>query len=323
MRRLAYRIVRVAIVVAVLAILVSFGRTIEWRQTWEAIRTVSIPLLVAAAVVNLLSIVLKGLRWWVFLRPIGVTSIWLALRATFAGAAINNVLIANTGDAARVVLVTRVAQVPSAGVLATLALERLFELVGYVLLLAGSVSLLSLPAEIADMRPYAFGAFVLLMGLLVYLIRHPERAEVPVLEGEGLLNRARRYGQRFARTLTSISTPRRFAVSMAVSIMVWVLQVATYLLTARAAHFPISIVGTIATILAVNIGFALRATPGNVGVFQMIYAMMAVGLGLDKDQAIGVALLIQAQQILPVTILGLFAAPHLLFERPARAVESG
>jgi uncharacterized protein (TIRG00374 family) len=310
------------VAVAVLAILVSFARTIEWRQTWAAIRTVSMPLLVAAALVNLLSLVFKGLRWWVFLRPIGVDSVRLALRATFAGAAINNVLIANSGDAARVVFVARAAQVPSAGVLATMALERLFEFVGYVMLLAGSVSLLTLPPEIADTRPYAFAAFVLLMAALVYLIRHPERAEVPVLEGGGLLNRARRYGQRFARTLTSISTPRRFAASLAISIAVWALQVATYQLTARAAHFPISVVGTIAAILAVNIGFAVRTTPGNLGVFQMMYAMMAVGLGLDRDEAIAVALLIQAQQILPVTILGLAAAPHLIFERPARAAET-
>jgi uncharacterized protein (TIRG00374 family) len=305
-------VLRVAIAVAVLAALVVFARTIHWSETWRAIRSVSIPLLVAASLINLLSLVLKGARWWIFLRPIGASSLSLALRATFAGAAINNILIANSGEAARVVMVTRTAKVSSAGVLATLALERLFEFVGYVMLLALSVSLVSLPPEIAHTRPYAFAAFVLLMAMLVYLVRHPERAEVPVLEGEGLLHRARHYGRRFIRTLTSISTSRRFVGALGLSIAVWVLQVATYELTARAAHFPITVVGTIAALLAVNLGFAIRTTPGNVGLFQMIYAMTAVALGLDKDQAIAVGLLIQAQQNLPVTILGLLAAPRLI-----------
>ena len=62
-------------------------------------------------------------------------------------------------------------------------------------------------------------------------------------------------------------------------------------LTARAAHFNLPLVGTVAAILAVNLGFAVRATPGNVGVFQAMYALTAAGFGMDKDQAIAVAFL--------------------------------
>ena len=67
--------------------------------------------------------------------------------------------------------------------------------------------------------------------------------------------------------------------------------------------------------LAVNLGFALRATPGNVGVFQVLYALTAAAFGMDKDQAIAVAFLIQAQQIIPVTLLGVALAPEFIFKR--------
>jgi uncharacterized membrane protein YbhN (UPF0104 family) len=93
------------------------------------------------------------------------------------------------------------------------------------------------------------------------------------------------------------------------------MQVWTYSLTARAAHFNLPLVGTVAAILAVNLGFAVRATPGNVGVFQAMYALTAVGFGMDKDQAIAVAFLIQTQQIIPVTLLGVALAPEFLFKR--------
>ncbi|HJQ20896.1 MAG TPA: lysylphosphatidylglycerol synthase domain-containing protein, partial [Gemmatimonadaceae bacterium] len=106
-----------------------------------------------------------------------------------------------------------------------------------------------------------------------------------------------------------------FAWSLVISVAVWALQVATYHLTAMAAHFDLPLVGTIAAMLAVNLGFAVRATPGNVGVFQMMYAVTAAGFGLSKDDATGVAFLIQAQQILPVTLIGLLAAPHLIFAK--------
>ena len=315
MKRHFGKIVRGLVLLAILAALVVFARTVNWHATWLAIRSTSPGLLVAAAVVNLLSLVLKGVRWWIFLRPIGVSSLWLALRATFAGAGLNNILVANGGEAARVIFVARAAHVPSATVLATLALERLFELVGYIVLLALAATFLSLPPSLERTRPIAIVALVAVIWLLVYLVRHPEKAELPTLEGEGLLRRAKNYGRNFLRTLTGISTAGRFAASLAISVAAWVLQVATYALTAQAAHFNLSLVGTIAAILAVNLGFAVRATPGNVGVFQMMYAVTATAFGLDKDQATGVAFLIQAQQILPVTILGLIAAPQMLFAK--------
>jgi uncharacterized membrane protein YbhN (UPF0104 family) len=126
----------------------------------------------------------------------------------------------------------------------------------------------------------------------------------------GLVARAARYGQGFFRALTGVSTARRFAEAMVISVVVWGLQIATYQLTARAAGFPIAIAGTVAAILAVNIGFAVRVTPGSVGVFQAIYAMTAVAFGMDADVAVGVGLLIQTQQILPITLIGLLAAPE-------------
>ena len=314
------KVVRAVLLIIILAALVLFARTVNWSQTWRAIKATSPGLLAAAAVVNLLSLALKGVRWSVFLRPIGVTSLGLAMRATFAGAGLNNILIANGGEAARVIFVARAAHVPSEKVLATLALERLFELVGYIVLLALGVSFLHLPPSLDRTRPFALLALLVVVGLLVYLVRHPEKAEIPALEGEGLLTRAKTYGRNFLRTLTGISTAGRFAASLVISVAVWMLQVATYALTARAAHFNLSLVGTIAAILAVNLGFAIRATPGNVGVFQMMYAVTASAFGLDKDAATGVAFLIQAQQILPVTLLGLLAAPHLLFEKRRKTV---
>jgi hypothetical protein len=46
-----------------------------------------------------------------------------------------------------------------------------------------------------------------------------------------------------------------------------------------------------------------------------MYAVTAAGFGMDKDQAIAVAFLIQTQQIIPVTLLGVVLAPEFLFKR--------
>jgi uncharacterized membrane protein YbhN (UPF0104 family) len=115
-----------------------------------------------------------------------------------------------------------------------------------------------------------------------------------------------------------VSSGPRFIAALALSVVAWGLQVATYQMTARAAHFPMTTVGTVAALLAVNLGFALRATPGNVGLFQAAYAATAVAFGLNENQAIAVAFLIQAQQILPVTLVGVGLAPEFIFKAQKR-----
>ncbi len=316
MSKTASRVLRLCLTAIIIAALVLFARKVNWHTTWESIRDADLHILILAAVVNLASLAVKGLRWWIFLRPVGAPSMWLALKATFAGAGLNNILVANGGEAARVVFVARASHVPSAKVLATLALERLFELIGYIVMLALSVSFLELPPSLARTRPVAWAALVGVAILLIFLIRRPERAEVLAAETvSGWRARFGAYMKRFLHTIGGISTGPRFISALVLSVIVWVMQVWTYALTARAAHFNLPLVGTVAALLAVNLGFAVRATPGNVGVFQAAYALIAAGFGMDKDQAIAVAFLIQTQQIIPVTLLGVALAPEFIFRR--------
>ncbi|HKN69103.1 MAG TPA: lysylphosphatidylglycerol synthase transmembrane domain-containing protein [Gemmatimonadaceae bacterium] len=320
MKKTITRTLRLLVTVAIIAMLVVFATKVNWHSTWAAIRQSSISILIAAALVNLLSLALKGVRWWIFLRPIGANSLWLALRATFAGAGLNNVLVANSGEAARVIFVSRASHITSAKVLATLALERLFELIGYVVMLALAVSLLPLPSALERTRPFAWLALLLIAVMLVYLVRRPEGIEQAATATEvGWRAKTRRYMRRFMHAIAGISTGPRFSAALALSVAIWALQVATYALTAAAAHFPLPLVGTVAAILAVNIGFAIRATPGNVGVFQMMYAATTTAFGYDENTALAVAFLIQTQQILPVTILGIALAPEFIFQKRRRA----
>lgn len=326
MNKAASRALRLGLTAVILVGLVLFARKVNWHTTWANIKDADRQMLILAALVNLASLGLKGIRWWIFLRPVGAPSLWLAIKATFAGAGLNNILVASGGEAARVVFVARAAHVPSAKVLATLALERMFELIGYIVMLALSVSFLELPPSLARTRPIAWAALAGVVVLMVFLIRRPERAEE--LAAETVVGWRARFGaymKRFMHTIGGISTGPRFIAALALSVAVWGMQVWTYSLTARAAHFNLPLVGTVAAILAVNLGFAVRATPGNVGLFQAAYALTAAAFGMDKDQGIAVAFLIQTQQIIPVTLLGVALAPEFIFKRKqvVRAEDEG
>jgi uncharacterized protein (TIRG00374 family) len=310
---------RIGLTVVILVMLILFARKVNWHATWEAMRSASLPLLLAAALINVSSIMVKAIRWWIFLRPLGVQSLWLVTKATFAGAGLNNVLVANGGEAARVVFVARSAHIQSAKVLATLALERLFELVGYVVMLSLAATFLELPPQLEKAKYFAVAALIAMGVLLVWLLKRPDVIEtVAGPKPATWQGRLKQYGSRFVSTIGAVSSGPRFIAALLLSVAAWGLQVATYQMTARAAHFPMTTVATVAALLAVNLGFALRATPGNVGLFQLAYAATAAAFGLDKDQAIAVAFLIQAQQILPVTLLGVALAPEFIFKAQKR-----
>jgi uncharacterized membrane protein YbhN (UPF0104 family) len=170
------RVARLLVTVVVIVMIVLFARRIEWSVTWAAIRSANVVVLLLATVINLGSAATKAFRWWIFLRAAGSRSLGLALRATFAGLGLNNILVASGGEAARVIFVARTAHLPSATVLATVALERLFELIGYVVLLSLSAILLDLPPALARTRPFALAALVGIAVLLVYLVRRPSIA---------------------------------------------------------------------------------------------------------------------------------------------------
>jgi uncharacterized protein (TIRG00374 family) len=312
----------------IIALLVVFARKVDWAASWAAIRGADGVLIAVATLINIVSLAFKGVRWWIFIRPITPASLGLAMRATLAGAGLNNVLVANGGDAARVVFVTRATGSSSAKILASLALERLFDVAVFVVVLAVAAFLLPLPFDVSAWRLPAAAGLVAMLALTIYLLRRPEfkpaeAATVAVAEtiAPTVFQRVRAYGRRFMAGVATLSTGPRFAGAMGLSVLAWLGQIACYHVAALAAHFPIPLWGTIACFLAVNLGLVIRATPGNVGFFQLMYAVTAVSFGLRRDEAVGVALLIQALQTIPITLLGIALAPEFVFRKksPAKA----
>lgn len=319
--------IRWAVSAAILVFLILFARTIDWHAAWRSMRNASLPLLGAAIGVNILSVLIKGVRWWLFLRPIGITSLALAVRATIAGAGLNNVLVANGGDAARVVFVSRVSGGSSSTVLASLALEKLFDPIGFVMLLVFGVIAFRLPPQFERWKlpaELALGAIVLLLIFFVYATRHIKPEHVPERRARPRTwwGKARAYLTSFGRTAGRLATGPRFLAAMALSLLAWACQFWTFQLAAAAAHVSIPRAGSLACLLGINIGLIVRATPGNVGFFQFVYALTASEFGVARNDAIAVSLLIQTIQILPLTLLGVALAPEFIFRRGKKDSET-
>jgi uncharacterized protein (TIRG00374 family) len=308
---------------AALTLVVALASTVEWSETWRAVRAASPMLLVAAGVANLASLATRATRWWIFLRAAGAPSYGAALRGAVVGSGLNNLLPANGGEAARVLLVSRRAGVSSATVLATVALDRLVEFLSCVALLAVAPLVAPLPAALARWRApgaVALAGLALVVGVLARraaLVAHAPMVPAGVLEEvlPATRSRVRAYLARFAAAMTGLPTPRRLAPALLLSLVSWSGQAAVYHLTARALGLPVGVAASTAAMLAVNLSFLVQLTPGNVGIFQVLYALVMAAYGVSHHAAIGAAVVIQTLQIVPVTALALVLAPAMVLHR--------
>ena len=306
---------QVAASIALVLLLALFARHVDWRAAMAAARGARASLLVLAFLCNQLSLVLKGVRWWVFLRPLGVHSLALVLRATYAGASLNNLVVAQGGEAARMLLVSRTSGVASARVASALALERVLDGVSYLTLLTGAAFLLPLPEVLARWRIPAAVALVCSIGGVVALGATSRAAPPERTRAATVWERLRLSLGRFASSVSESASPLRLAIALLLSFSAWALQVATYHTVARATNLPLPLAGSIAAMLAIGVSFLVRATPGNVGIFQVIYALTVASFGIDRPAAVATALLIQVVQIVPTVVLGSVAAHRLAVGR--------
>jgi uncharacterized protein (TIRG00374 family) len=310
------RWLRWALAVIVIVLLVRLGSGVAWHEVWRTALAASPRWLIAAALVNLVTPAVRGARWWIFLRAVGSSSLGLAVHAAYVGSGLNNLLPASGGDAARALLVARRSMIPSATALATLALDRLVEIATYLTLVVAAPLVVAVPALIRRGERVAaliLGAVIVAALVGTQVARHRHRTGQTVATPPG---RLRLHLRRFVAGIAEIPTTSRVLPALAISLMAWALQAITYHFTARATGLPVSFAASAVAMLAVNLSFLFPLTPGNVGVFQAVYALTMAAYGVPSDAAVATALLLQALQILPMTALALLLAPDLILRRP-------
>ena len=274
----------VVIVIVALAI-----RRIDWNVVVHSISHASLPLVIATGVITFASTLLKGSRWWLFLRKTSEIKLGRVVRLTILGTGANSVLFANAGDMIRVGLVAREARVPVATVLSALASDKVVEVLAFVTVMLVALGG-QLPNVVRDRVQTV--AFVLTLVLLVgTLVTWAARGRV----------------LRWLRETGALLRGPPVVIAYALSLLSWLVQIATYGIGAAAVGLRVPLAALVVTVVSVNIGGVIRSTPGNVGVFQLMFALALTPFGISNASAVAAAVLIQSAQILSAVIAGALA----------------
>jgi uncharacterized protein (TIRG00374 family) len=142
--------VKIALGLAISAGFLYFAcRGVDLGESWGHMRRASYPWLLALVAVSIYSNWARAQRWGHFFRHLRRISSYSLFSSTMIGLAANNVMPLRAGEAVRAYSIRKKEGIPFATALTTVILERMFDMMTVLLLLALALFLIPIP-ESAD-----------------------------------------------------------------------------------------------------------------------------------------------------------------------------
>jgi glycosyltransferase 2 family protein len=298
-----------------------FGRKLDWNKVKAALASSDWRLILLAGVVILGGYFWRAVRWRAFLAPITEASlreIWIATTVGYGAV----LLIGRAGEVVRpVVLPMRDKRVRPAASFVTIFVERVYDSITVMLLFAVSLVWFTPSAvaasEFARARQLGFAlAGALLVAILVLIWfrarsqsvigwvdrRFTMRSKVGGRIKHGLLNLL----AQLATALRVLANRRELAVTVGWSLMLWGSVAAGNLIVFRAFGLSLGISHALFVLGWSMIGSAIPTPGGAAGAFHAVTGAALVLLGVARDQAAAVAIILHLVDFAPAALFGFF-----------------
>ncbi|MGH7568342.1 MAG: lysylphosphatidylglycerol synthase transmembrane domain-containing protein [Gemmatimonadales bacterium] len=282
--------------------------------------------LIAAVILATLTFPLRTLRWQLILRDVdGRRFPWRPLwRATAVGFMANNLLPARAGEVARAYVAGRQVSVRFTTALASVAVERVFDALVLMGLMALAIAAPSFPraatvdgsrvTALASGVALVFGALLLVALLVVHrpapwlaVFGRIARRLLPAR----LADRVTHAIEGLVAGLTVLRSPARFAGVVGWSLVLWLVSAASYALCFRAFHIDLPLESALLLQGVIALGVALPSSPGFFGPFEAATRVTLALYGVGADVAVSYAVGYHLSTFVPITLLGLHALTRL------------
>jgi uncharacterized protein (TIRG00374 family) len=292
-------------------------REVKFSQLIGYVRGARVGLIILAVALATLTFALRIFRWQLLLRGddgrrLTAGPLWHAIAMGFMA---NNVLPLRIGEVVRTYAAARLTRTRFTPVLASIAVERLFDAVTVVILLGIGLFTARLPASEVSGRVnniVTFGGGAALFGLVLaaLVVTFPGVAEriVQRLVPSARLS-AKIVGiiEGVSHGFSALKSPARVAGVLFWSFGVWCVSALSFYLMYLAFNIPVDFAGALLMQGLIMFGIALPSTPGYVGVFEYPITTVLGLYGADPNLAAAYALTYHVTTFLPITLLGAYS----------------
>lgn len=301
------------------ALLVWTLKDVSLAAVWAELARSSIPYFLASAFFATLIFPMRAYRWRIILEPVApdlpVGPLW---RSTAIGMMINNVVPARAGEIARAYAVTRETPVTFASALASLAVDRLFDMFAILGLGAAAILDPAFPPDarvagqsLGDLAQGSIIIVVVLVGALYLLAYFPAqlvrafeifaRKVSPTVEERGksaLL--------RFSDGLSVLKSPVRFLLVLAWTIAHWLVNALAFWLGFKAVGLTLPFSAALFLQMLIAVGVALPSAPGFFGVFEKLATVGLAIYSVEPTAAASWAIGFHILSFIPITLIGIY-----------------
>ncbi len=310
------RWLKVAIGIAVSVAMIWYAfRDAEFGKVWGVITDMKLLPMTAAVILATLPFPLRVPRWSLLLRsadgsPISPVKLWHAIAIGFAA---NNILPLRLGEVMRMGAISRIAPVPFASAFASVAVERIFDALTAMGLLAAALLMVDLPTgnPLADKMWLVGAAALLALGAAVAVALRPAIATGPIaaiLPDGSLRKGVLSIVDRLVDGLAALGDWRRAVPLLGWSLAIWLTNAAAFWLAFAAFGIEASFAAALVLQGALMIGIAVPSSPGYAGLFETAIKLTLSSLfGVPTEIGLAYALAYHVLTFVPITLLGVYS----------------
>jgi len=296
-----------------------FARKIEWSSLGEAFREAKYIYIFPTVIILFIAHYIRAIRWEVLLSPIKRVSVLNLFSANMIGFMANNVLPARLGEIIRPVMIAGKEKIKVSTSLATVAIERVFDILGVIVI--ASLLFCFLPSDnetnsqavILQLKKWsAIMAFLGICAIttLFLLSLYPKRAgavfeKLLFVFPHHLRDKLVNMLHSFISGLQVFDHKTKLLWAGALSIVIWLLNAASIYVLCYSFDIGLSFAGSCFVAVCLALAVALPQAPGFIGVFHIATQKSLDVFGIDLSSAQSFAILLWAINFVPITITGL------------------
>jgi len=295
----------------------SFSK-VEMRDLLEAFRTARWGFLPLAFTMGMFVFLIKALRWRLLIEPLREVKYKSLLSAIMIGFMVN-CIFSRLGELVRAGVLGVKGEAKTSTALATIALERIFDMCTVVLFLMLSLLMLqpdasgASAAHLAKIRTAGALTAIAFVGAVIFLVMlklYPRpTGRLLLMCFEWLPDRPRKHVDNFLKSflkgLDAIQNLKQVVIVLVLSVAHWIFQVLYFLFIGYCfADLGLTFQGAMLVFAITALGVAALPLPGYIGVFQGGVMIAAGIMALPNASSWSYAWLAWAANIPPIILIG-------------------
>lgn len=276
---------------------------VDYTSVWASLRRAE-PLLVGLALgSSLLNNLAKAIRWKILMGERGAAiGTMEALRIHLASQMINSLLPARVGDLSRVYMAGELG-VGRAFLLGTVAIEKVIDLICYLLLFVLLLFLMPLPSWV-NQPTYLLIALVVAATVIGVFIRQ-RGVTLPEWLPSSIRSRGEALISGGLASLQILSDMHGILGLIFWSALVWISALLTNVLSLMALGIATPLAAPLLVLFVLIAGINLPSAPGRIGLFQYLCIIALAPFGIAQAIALSFGFLLHILVYLPMIIAGL------------------